>query len=80
MKTALILAALLLAIPATATESFQVLPLGEVWPTGWMKNQLTRDITTGYIGAYDRIQPSLGRNYFGPLKHLRVPVSEVVSV
>lgn len=68
MKAVPMFAALLLALPATAAESFQVLPLGEVRPTGWMKHQLTRDITTGYIGAYERIQPSLSRDYFGPVK------------
>ena len=68
MKIATALFASLLAVGSLPAASFEVLPLGDIKPIGWMKNQLTRDITTGYISAYDRIQPSLGRNFFGPVK------------
>ena len=68
MKIATALFASLLAVGSLPAASFEVLPLGDIKPVGWMKNQLTRDITTGYISAYDRIQPSLGRNFFGPVK------------
>ena len=76
MKTTIGVTACLLATLSLSGQSLKVLPLDEIMPTGWIKSQILRDITSGYISAYDRIQPSLGRNYFGPAKQLEYTVDK----
>lgn len=49
-------------------QSFEVLPLGEIKAEGWIKSQMLRDISSGYISVYDEIQPTLKTNAFGPKK------------
>lgn len=57
----------------SAAEPVKTLPLNEIQVGGWMKNQILRDITTGYISVYDKIQPTLMRNLFGPVKAKNQP-------
>ena len=44
------------------------LQLDEIQVGGWMKNQIERDITSGYISVYEELQPSMRKNAFGPVK------------
>lgn len=50
-----------------SNEIVQV-PLSEIEPGGWLKQQILRDITSGYISIYDELQVSLQGNVFGPKK------------
>jgi len=59
---------LLFVIQFVNSQPLQKLPLREIQIEGWMKNQLTRDITTGYISVYDELQPTMQMNVFGPKK------------
>jgi DUF1680 family protein len=49
-------------------QNFKTLPLREIVVKGWIKNQIERDITTGYISVYDQIQPTMQGNVFGKVK------------
>ena len=68
MKKTFLIFNLMITMFSLSAASLKVLPLGEIKPSGWIKNQMLRDITSGYISAYDRTQPSLSRNFFGPVK------------
>jgi uncharacterized protein len=46
----------------------KTLPLNEISLDGWMKDQLARDISTGYISIYDELQPTMQMDVFGPEK------------
>jgi len=50
---------------SASSQTFISLRLGEVKPEGWIKNQMIRDISSGYISVYDSLQPSLKLNVFG---------------
>jgi len=50
---------------SVSSQTFVSLRLGEVKPEGWIKNQMVRDISSGYISVYDSLQPSLKLNVFG---------------
>lgn len=67
MKRLLILFALAAFFPGFA-QSLQTLPLREVGARGWIRSQMLRDITSGYISVYDRLQPTMQGNVFGPVK------------
>ena len=62
------LVAQLLATQPCVPEILKPLPLSEVKASGWMKEQILREITSGYIALYDRIQPTMQQNVFGPVK------------
>lgn len=49
-------------------EELLPLPLNEIQAEGWMKKQIERDITSGYISVYEELQPSMRKNAFGPVK------------
>ena len=42
----------------TAQEKFQPLPFGSVKPSGWLKNQMQKDID-GFVGNLDKLVPDL---------------------
>ena len=62
------LAAQLLVMQPRAPEALVPLPLREVRASGWMREQILRDITSGYISVYDRLQPTMRENAYGPQK------------
>lgn len=37
------------------SQPYKVLPLTEIKPAGWIKKQMMRDITTGYISVYEQL-------------------------
>lgn len=49
-------------------KSFKVLPLNEIKPEGWLKNQILRDMKEGYFSVLDEMQPTLKHGVFGPEK------------
>lgn len=49
-------------------NSLQPLSLNEIKVGGWIKNQIERDITSGYISVYEQLQPTMRNNTFGPVK------------
>jgi uncharacterized protein len=51
-----------------ANAELKTIPLNEITLEGWMKNQLARDISTGYISIYDELQPTMQMDVFGPKK------------
>lgn len=51
-----------------SAEKLEVLPLGEIRASGWMRNQMVRDMESGYISVYDRLQPTMQNRVFGPRK------------
>jgi len=67
MKRLLILFALAAAL-TSAAQPLRPLPLREIETRGWIRNQMLRDITSGYISVYDRLQPTMQGNVFGPVK------------
>ncbi|GHU98729.1 hypothetical protein FACS1894159_01660 [Bacteroidia bacterium] len=68
MKKIILAVALLLVSPWIWGRSMQCLPLKEIQAGGWIKKQMERDITSGYISAYDQIQVSMQGDVFGPQK------------
>lgn len=40
------------------TEKFQILPFGSIKPTGWIKEQMEKDVD-GFVGNLDRLVPEL---------------------
>lgn len=67
MKRLLILFALAASFSAVG-QSLRTLPLCEIEARGWIRSQMLRDITSGYISVYDRLQPTMQGNVFGPVK------------
>ena len=65
---------------AENSTGLKPLSLGEIKAGGWMKNQIERDITSGYISVYDQIQPSLSKNTFGPVKSKNYSISKILVV
>jgi DUF1680 family protein len=68
MKKSLIITLLALIFVQSSAEKLKVLPLNQISVQGWIKNQMERDITSGYISVYDQIQPTMQGNVFGKVK------------
>ncbi len=53
----------------TATQAiapvFTWLPMGEVKPAGWIKEQMTRDLSKGFAGRLDELCPEASSDIFG---------------
>jgi hypothetical protein len=53
----------------TATQviapDFTWLPMGEVKPAGWIKEQMTRDLSEGFAGRLDELCPEASSDIFG---------------
>ncbi|MFW5657717.1 MAG: beta-L-arabinofuranosidase domain-containing protein [Bacteroidota bacterium] len=43
---------------------YELLPAGEIKPAGWIKEQLVRDLTEGYIGRFDQVHNTVRHNVF----------------
>src|SRR6056297_2073160 len=43
---------------------YKILQAGEIKPKGWIKEQLHRDLTEGYIGQFDKVHPTVTHNLF----------------
>lgn len=43
---------------------YKILKAGEIKPKGWIKEQLHRDLTEGYIGQFDKVHPTVTHNLF----------------
>jgi hypothetical protein len=43
---------------------FQPLPLGAIWPTGWMRAQMRRDLTDGFAGCLDALTERAATDLF----------------
>ncbi len=46
---------------------YKILNTGSIEPKAWIKEQLHRDLTHGYIGQYDKVHPTVTHNVF--IKH-----------
>ncbi|MEA4935524.1 MAG: glycoside hydrolase family 127 protein [Paludibacter sp.] len=68
MKKIIVFILILFAIQTGNSQSLKTIPLNEIKAAGWMKNQLLRDISTGYIANYEKLQPTMQMNVFGPVK------------
>lgn len=42
----------------------KTLQAGEILPEGWIKSQLERDLTEGYIGQFDQVHPTVTHDVF----------------
>ena len=49
-------------------QVLETLPLNEIKAGGWMLHQMSRDIESGYISVYEKMQPTMGYDAFGPVK------------
>lgn len=49
-------------------QTLKTLPLNEITVGGWIKNQIERDITSGYMSIYSDLQPTMQGNVYGPNK------------
>lgn len=61
MRVLIVTILLLCSIHLNAQESseiFNTLPFGSVKPTGWLKEQMQKDVA-GFVGNLDRIVPEL---------------------
>ena len=71
MAIALGTACLALAEPAPVPVSYAVPPVyqllryGEIKPTGWILEQMRRDLKDGFAGHYDEVAPEARTNVFG---------------
>ncbi len=43
---------------------YNILEAGEIKPTGWIKSQLHRDLTQGYIGHFDKVHHTVTHDVF----------------
>ncbi|HSH51300.1 MAG TPA: beta-L-arabinofuranosidase domain-containing protein [Bacteroidales bacterium] len=43
---------------------YKILKAGEIQPRGWIREQLHRDLTEGYIGSFDKVHPTVTHNLF----------------
>src|SRR6056297_2825186 len=43
---------------------YRILNAGEIKPKGWIKEQLFRDLTDGYIGQFDKVHSTVTHNLF----------------
>jgi len=43
---------------------YKILNAGEIKPRGWIKEQMKRDLTEGYLGHFDKINSTVDRNLF----------------
>lgn len=43
---------------------YRILEAGSIRPTGWIREQLHRDLTQGYIGAFDHVHPTVTHELF----------------
>ena len=43
---------------------YKILNAGGIEPKGWIKEQMHRDLTHGYIGCYDKVHPTVTHNVF----------------
>lgn len=48
----------------TRLYNFGILKEGSVMPRGWIRKQLYRDLTEGYIGAFDAVHPTVTHDVF----------------
>jgi len=76
-KLVLIAAAFIVGISAGA-QQLRTLPLNQIEARGWIQKQMLRDITSGYISVYDKIQPTMQVDVFGSekIKYVRRPNGE----
>lgn len=44
--------------------TYNLLKAGEIKPTGWLKTQLERDLTEGYIGHFDKVHHTVTHDVF----------------
>ena len=47
-----------------AIYKYKLLNAGEIEPKGWIREQLHRDLTQGFVGSYDKINNTVARNVF----------------
>ena len=59
-KVVVIILTTFLLSPAGRAQALKQLPLNEIKPAGWIKKQMLRDLSSGYISVYDQIQPNIG--------------------
>jgi hypothetical protein len=43
---------------------YKIIEAGSIQPTGWIKEQLKRDLVEGYIGRYDEVNKTVNHNVF----------------
>ena len=43
---------------------YKILSAGSIEPKGWIKEQMRRDLTQGYIGRYEKVNPTVTQNLF----------------
>jgi uncharacterized protein len=48
----------------TNIYQFQIFEAGAIVPKGWIKEQLERDLTEGFIGHYDKVNKTVAHNLF----------------
>ncbi len=59
----------LVSMNKTSTSSnsiykYELFKAGEIMPNGWIREQLLRDLTDGYIGQFDKVHPTVRHNVF----------------
>jgi len=50
--------------PMEEIYHYKILKAGEIQPRGWIREQLHRDLTQGYIGSFDQVHPTVTHNLF----------------
>lgn len=50
--------------PMKEIYHYKILKAGEIQPQGWIREQLHRDLTEGYIGSFDKVHPTVSHNLF----------------
>jgi len=50
--------------PMKEIYHYKILKAGEIQPRGWIREQLHRDLTEGYIGSFDKVHPPVSHNLF----------------
>jgi DUF1680 family protein len=50
--------------PMEEIYHYKILKAGEIQPRGWIREQLHRDLTEGYIGSFDQVHPTVTHNLF----------------
>ncbi|MEA2107579.1 MAG: glycoside hydrolase family 127 protein [Bacteroidota bacterium] len=50
--------------PMKEIYHYKILKAGEIQPRGWIREQLHRDLTEGYIGSFDKVHPTVTHNLF----------------
>ena len=44
--------------------NYTILKAGDIKPEGWIKEQLKRDLTEGYIGVFNKVHPTVNNDVF----------------